>query len=102
MPRIAWAHIHPDHRPPFRWVRRLLLHRVWHSRAPPAVQVTVVTGLNPSRLDQLEMQCRSFSGPISAAVYLVMHNPGGNGTLSAANAAALDKAAASMDAFHQR
>lgn len=78
------------------------MHRVWHSRAPPAVQVTVVTGLNPSRLDQLEMQCRSFGGPVSAAVYLVMHHPGGNGTLSAANKATLDRVAANMDAFHRR
>jgi hypothetical protein len=34
--------------------------------------VTVVSGLNPARLNQLESQCRRWRGPISASVYVAL------------------------------
>lgn len=54
---------------------RLRLRRAWWSARPlPAAQapLTIATGLNPGRLDQLESQCQSWGGPLSAAVYLVL------------------------------
>jgi glycosyltransferase-like protein LARGE len=54
---------------------RLRLRRAWWSSHPlPAASapLTIATGLNPGRLDQLESQCQSWAGPISAAVYLVL------------------------------
>jgi glycosyltransferase-like protein LARGE len=54
---------------------RLRLRRAWWSSRPlPAAQapLTIATGLNPGRLDQLESQCQSWGGPLSAAVYLVL------------------------------
>lgn len=68
---------------------RLRLRRAWWSRRPlPAAQapLTIATGLNPGRLDQLESQCQSWGGPLSAAVYLVL--PQYEGAAAAAEAAA--------------
>jgi len=53
---------------------RLRLHRAWWSSKPRNVDLTVATGLTPTRLGQLEAQCLTWKGPLSAAVYLVMHD----------------------------
>jgi glycosyltransferase-like protein LARGE len=70
---------------------RLRLRRAWWSRRPlPAAQapLTIATGLNPGRLDQLESQCQSWGGPLSAAVYLVLPQYEGAAAEGAAAAAA--------------
>lgn len=81
---------------------RLTLHKAWASSAEPAVPVTVVTGLNPSRLQQLETQCKSWGGPVSAAVYVVLLNQGSSKELKEANQATLAEAQAEIDTFHAR
>ena len=82
--------------------KRLKLHAAWWSAKPPAVPVTVVTGLNPSRLDQLESQCKSWHGPISAAVYQVLQNKDSKEALTADNLRELRDAEALVAAFHAR
>ena len=42
----------------------------WWSDRPPAVPMTITTQLSFDRLEQLEAQCRSWHGPISAVAYL--------------------------------
>ena len=44
----------------------------WWSRSQPAVPVTIVTQLSFDRLEQLEAQCRSWHGPISAVAYMAL------------------------------
>ena len=45
---------------------------VLRSSQPPAVPATLVTQLTLDRIEQLEAQCRSWHGPISAVVYLAL------------------------------
>ena len=47
-------------------------HRPYASLPAAQAPLTIATGLNPGRLDQLESQCQSWGGPLSAAVYLVL------------------------------
>jgi hypothetical protein len=81
---------------------RLKLHKGWWSAKEPAAQVTVVTGLNPSRLNQLEAQCKRWRGPLSAAVYQVTLNANKDQPLPADQKQKLDDAAAEIDDFHAR
>lgn len=46
--------------------------QAWWSHRPPAVPLTIITHLTLDRLDQLRSQCRSWKGPISAAVYVTI------------------------------
>lgn len=78
------------------------LHRAWWSSKTPAVKVTIVTGLNPSRVNQLESQCTSYKGPISAAVYVVLHSPDKAPELTEEHKQTLKAAEDEMDAFHKR
>ena len=78
------------------------MFKAWWSAKEPAAQITVVTGLNPSRLNQLESQCRSWRGPISAAVYVVVLHPDNDQPLPDAQQKRLDDAAAQVEAFHER
>jgi hypothetical protein len=78
------------------------LHKAWWSRKPPAVKVTIVTGLNPSRVNQLETQCTSYKGPISAAVYVVLPNPEKAAELTAEHKRGLQEAEQQVDEFHKR
>jgi hypothetical protein len=78
------------------------LHHAWWSRKDPVVKVTIVTGLNPSRVNQLETQCNSYKGPISAAVYVVLHNPVPNAPLTAEHKQQLQEAKKQLDQFHKR
>lgn len=82
--------------------RRMKLHHAWWSRKEAAVKVTIVTGLNPSRVNQLESQCNSYKGPISAAVYVVLHNPDANAALTAEHKQQLAEAQDVLDKFHKR
>jgi len=68
----------------------------------PAVKVTIVTGLNPSRVNQLESQCKSYKGPISASVYVVLHNPNKEPALTDEHKQQLEEAAKVLDFFHTR
>lgn len=81
---------------------RMKLHHAWWSRKDAAVKVTIVTGLNPSRVNQLESQCNSYKGPISAAVYVVLHNPDANAQLTAEHKQQLAEAKDILDKFHKR
>lgn len=65
------------------------------------MQLTVVTGLTATRLDQLEAQCASWAGPLSAAVYIAVKGDG-KGGLSGEGAEALAKAEADLAAFHKK
>ena len=78
------------------------LEKALWSAKEPAVQVTIVTGLNPSRLNQLESQCRSYRGPISAAVYVVLHNPDKLPELTQEHKKTLKEAADAVEMFHAR
>lgn len=78
------------------------LHHAWWSSKEAAVKVTIVTGLNPSRVNQLESQCNSYKGPISAAVYVVLHNPDTNAALTAEHKQELAEAQDVLDKFHKR
>ena len=78
------------------------LYHAWWSRKEPVVKVTIVTGLNPSRVNQLESQCNSYKGPISAAVYVVLHNPDPSAALTAEHKQQLEDAKKVMSDFHQR
>ena len=49
--------------------RRLSPELALFSRAPRALDVTVVTAFSTSRLFMLEGMCDSWHGPLSAAVY---------------------------------
>ncbi len=89
--------------PPASFASRLKLYKSWWSSKAQAVRVTIVTGLTPSRAEQLEAQCRSWRGPISAAVYVVLHNPDAkDGSLSDKNKEVLKEAASQMGQFHER
>ncbi|MCX6117281.1 MAG: hypothetical protein NT027_07050, partial [Proteobacteria bacterium] len=46
---------------------------VWWSGKSSTVPVTVVTQASVDRLGQLAAQCRSWGGPLSAAVYLPLY-----------------------------
>ncbi len=50
--------------------RSLHVHKVFWSRKPSTLPVTVFAGLTLSRLDALEAQCRSWRGPHASAVYV--------------------------------
>eukprot|EP00775_Hariotina_reticulata_P011145 gene11145-11298_t len=78
------------------------LHKAWWSAKQPAVKVTIVTGLNPSRVNQLESQCKSYKGPISASVYVVLHNPNKVADLTDEHKKQLEEAATLLESFHQR
>jgi len=78
------------------------LHHAWWSQKEPVVKVTIVTGLNPSRVNQLESQCTSYKGPISAAVYVVLHNPDSSAALTAEHKQQLEAAKQQIDKFHKR
>lgn len=83
---------------------RMRLRKVWWSGKPRNIDMTVVTGLTVSRLSQLEAQCRSWKGPLSAAAYFVIQESPDNhdGTLSDASKHALSAAAEELAAFHHR
>jgi hypothetical protein len=65
------------------------------------VQLTVVTGLTASRLDQLWHQCASWRGPLSASVYIVVKGDG-KGGISENGQRRLAAAEADVDEFHKR
>eukprot|EP00878_Enallax_costatus_P001272 GHUV01001416.1.p1 GENE.GHUV01001416.1~~GHUV01001416.1.p1 ORF type:complete len:485 (+),score=84.31 GHUV01001416.1:159-1613(+) len=81
---------------------RMKLHKAWWSSKPPAVKVTIVTGLNPSRVNQLESQCISYKGPISAAVYVVLRSQDRTEGLTAEHKSTLQEAEQLLDEFHSR
>ncbi|GBF89222.1 hypothetical protein Rsub_02099 [Raphidocelis subcapitata] len=80
---------------------RLLLRKAWWSEKAPRLQLTVVTGLTSSRLDQLEAQCASWKGPLSAAVYIVVRGDGAGGMGEEARGQ-LEKAEADAAEFHKK
>lgn len=81
---------------------RLKLHQGWWSAKPAAAPVTVVTGLNPNRLKQLESQCRRWHGPISAAVYVVLRAQKEGEPVPPEERRKLDDAMADVGSFHNK
>lgn len=81
--------------------RRLLLRKALWSEKAARLQLTVVTGLTSSRLDQLEAQCASWKGPLSAAVYLVLRGDGAGGMGEEARQM-LEQAEANVTEFHKK
>ena len=84
-----------------RCCRRLFLRQAWWSERPARVPLTVVTGLTSSRLEQLQHQCASWKGPLSAAVYIVVKGDG-KGGVAADGEKALAAAAADVASFHAK
>lgn len=74
----------------------------WWSSRKPAVELSIVTGLTVSRLDQLEAQCRAWRGSLVASVYLVLYLPPGSSRLGEDNTALLTDAAAKMEELHTK
>lgn len=70
----------------------LAIAGVWWSERPSTVPVTVITQASGDRLGQLEAQCRSWGGPLSAAIYLPLYQPSA-GSLTMDNLRTLQSAA---------
>ncbi|KAL6753172.1 glycosyl-transferase for dystroglycan-domain-containing protein [Haematococcus lacustris] len=73
--RTVWAHMLEDVPP------CLAAKRAWWSSQPARHSVTLITQLSADRLPALRAQCAAWSGPLAAAVYLPLHNPGNSGAL---------------------
>jgi glycosyltransferase-like protein LARGE len=81
---------------------RLTLRSGWWSEKKSLFDLSIVTGLTVSRLDQLEAQCRAWKGPLTAAVYLVVHVPTGATQIDGTGLESVQKAEKSMAEFHER
>lgn len=81
---------------------RLRLKKAWWSNSDPIVSFTVVTALTLSRMDQLQAQCDSWPGPLSAAVYVAMYNPPDQKELTAENQKILNDGVALLAEFHAK
>ena len=73
----------------------------WSAKHDQTVPVTVVTQATVDRLPQLYFQCKSWLGPLSAVLYLGLHQPWVEGsseppTLTAENKDTLARASASV------
>lgn len=88
----------------------IALHRVWWPQDLPrqkgkkvpqqgSLPVTLVTQLSTNRLKALEAQCTAWAGPLAAAVYLPLHNPGalGDTQLSSSSRQKLQAAVAGIE-----
>jgi hypothetical protein len=61
--------------------------------------LTVITHTTVNRWKQLRAQCRSYKGPLNAAVYMFLRQD--NGTwLNPPNQLLVDQAAAKLQKFH--
>ncbi|KAJ9514859.1 hypothetical protein QJQ45_028596 [Haematococcus lacustris] len=78
--RTVWAHMLEDVPP------CLAAKRAWWSSQPARHSVTLITQLSADRLPALRAQCAAWSGPLAAAVYLPLHNPGDSGALQLSSA----------------
>lgn len=76
------------------------LERVlWSSARASNASLTVFTTLTVDRLKQLRDQCRSYAGPLSAAVYLSVIQ-GTRDALVKSNVEKVQEAVAAVEAFH--
>lgn len=73
---------------------------LWWSRHNPNVPATLVTQLTVNRLPQLQAQCMSWHGPLSAAVYVHVQQDVPS-PLSRRNAFNLQKAVKTVENFHK-
>jgi hypothetical protein len=80
----------------------LTLASGWWSSRTAAVELSIVTGLTTSRLDQLEAQCKAWRGSLVASVYLVLYIPPGSTGLGENNTAVLESAAAQTEELHAK
>lgn len=67
--RTTWDHFTQD------LPSCMVAARVWWSRRPAGIPVTLVTQASAERLDQLRAQCATWRGPLAAALYLPLYNP---------------------------
>lgn len=81
---------------------RLTLRSGWWSDKKSLFDLSMVTGLTVTRLDQLEAQCRAWKGPLTAAVYLAVHVPPGGTKIDGPGLEAVQEAEQKMAEFHQR
>ncbi|GFR39665.1 hypothetical protein Agub_g136, partial [Astrephomene gubernaculifera] len=74
----------------------LYLHQVFWSKKQSQLPLTIFVGATLERLGMLEAQCRSYPGPLSAAIYvpLLQQTPGPQ--LTPANQELLQQATASV------
>lgn len=91
--RTTWQHMLDD------VPSCLAVKRAWWSEQPPRMPVTLITQLSVSRLQALREQCATWGGPLAAAIYLPLHNPGKAGSvqLSAVNTQKLQTAVSMID-----
>lgn len=90
------------------WVRAMndelnsvALAGVWWSQKDRSVPLTIVTQTSADRLYQLHAQCKSWQGPLSAAVYVSLHEENIGNSLSAYNENILrDSARKISNLFH--
>ena len=88
----GWEHLTAD-RPSC-----LSATKVWWSVKPPGVPITLVTQLSADRLQQLQAQCRTWGGPVAAALYLPLL-AGADGQLTDKSQQALASAQGDIDTF---
>jgi hypothetical protein len=81
---------------------RSKVESVLWSAKKPASGITIVTTLTPSRLEQLESQCRTYKGPISAAAYVELWDTSKEPKLSTDQQEYLAAVKASLKAFHEK
>ena len=83
--------------------RSLKLHKVYWSKKPVSNrQLTIFTALNPSRLDALEAQCRSWPGPHSSVIYIPLVQQESAKKLSSKNKGILKDAEKQLGAIFKR
>ncbi len=71
--RTVWDHM-LHHVPPC-----IAAKRAWWSQHAPRLPVTLVTQLSANRLPALRAQCQAWAGPLAAAVFVPLFNPGPDG-----------------------
>lgn len=68
--RTVWDHM-LQHTPPC-----IGGQGVWYTKHKPRLPITLVTQLSSNRLQALQAQCQSWAGPLAAAVFVPLFNPG--------------------------
>lgn len=76
-------------------------HILWSAKKPGS-DITIVTTLTPSRLEQLESQCRTYKGPISAAAYVELWDTTKEPKLSTDQQQYLAAVKSALKAFHEK
>lgn len=83
---------------------RMKLHKIWASCRPAAVNLTVITAVTLNRLNQLQAQCKSWKGPLAAALWLPIMEHADDGWMAIINGdyESLEVVHKMLDDFHLR